>query len=84
MFNNDEDEFVRSPGSCSLLGLECRSCISEAARQLADASPELTPVGAVKLFKLMYEQPSCLSMQNTFLHSYQQSVPFIPSLVLAC
>ena len=84
MFDNDGDEFVRSPESCSRLGLECRSCISEAARQMAGASPELTPAGAVKLFKIMYEQPSCRSMQNTFLHAYQQSIPYNPSLEMAC
>ena len=84
MFDSNEDEFVRNPESCNRLGLECRSCISEAARQLADASPKLTPAGAVKLFKIMYDQPSCLSMQNTFLHSYQQSIPYISVLELAC
>ena len=84
MFDSDEEEFVRNPENCKRLGMECRGCVSESARQLAVVSPELTPTGAVTLFKLMYDQPSCRSMQHTFLHSYQQSIPYNPILELAC
>lgn len=84
MYDGEDEYFVRNPESCRQLGLECRVCISGAARQLGTVSPELTPSGVVTLFKLLYDQPSCRSMQNTFLHSYQQSVPFNPALELAC
>jgi hypothetical protein len=64
------DNFVRRPENCAEIGLTCSRCISEAARQLAQVSPGMRPSGAVTLFRIMFEEPSCRNMQQAFLFSY--------------
>ncbi len=64
------EDFVRRPENCAEVGLTCPSCISEAARQLAQVSPGMRPSGAVTLFTIMFQEPSCRSMQQAFLYSY--------------
>lgn len=72
------EDFVRRPENCAEVGLTCPSCISEAARQLAQVSPGMRPSGAVTLFRIMYNEPSCRNMQQAFLFSYSKFNACVP------
>ena len=67
-----EDDFVRRPDACAEVGLVCQSCSSEAARQLVQVSPGMRPSGAITLFRMMFDQPCCLNMQEAFLFYYNK------------
>ena len=76
--DGSDDVFVRNPGNCAQLGLSCLSCISEAAKRLATASPGMRPSSAVMIFRIMYSEPGCRIQQDRFLHSYQQFIASHP------
>ena len=76
--DSSEETFVRNPDNCAQLGLSCLSCISEAAKRLATASPGMRPSGAVMIFRIMYDEPGCRIQQDRFLHSYQQFIASQP------
>ena len=67
-----EDDFVRRPESCAVIGLACQSCSSEVARQLVQVSPGMRPSGAITLYRMMFDQPSCRNMEESFLFYYSK------------
>ena len=60
-----------SPETCSSLGLDCGTCIHQAAATVAKIS-RLEPNGVLKIFFQLYPSPGCRSMAHAFEMAYRE------------
>ena len=61
-----------NPETCSSLGLDCGSCVHQAAATVARIS-RLEPNGIVQIFFQLYPSPGCRHMAHTFELAYRES-----------
>jgi hypothetical protein len=61
-----------NPETCSSLGLDCGSCIHQAAATVARIS-RLEPQSIQRVFFQLYPSPGCRSMAHTFELAYREA-----------
>jgi hypothetical protein len=61
-----------NPETCSSLGLDCGTCIHQAAAMVAKIS-RLEPRGVQQIFFQLYPSPGCRPMARTFEMAYCES-----------
>jgi hypothetical protein len=62
-----------SPETCSSLGLDCGTCIHQAAATVARIS-RLEPNGVLQIFFQLYPSPACRPMAHAFEKAYRESL----------
>jgi len=58
------------PETCSMLGLECRACVRQAAASVAGICVGVDPAGVQQLFFQMFPSPGCRPMAQAFVIAY--------------
>ena len=72
-----------SPETCSSLGLDCGTCIHQAAATLAKIS-RLEPIGVHQIFFQLYPSTGCRPMASTFEAVYREiATPLKPVRAVA-
>jgi hypothetical protein len=70
-----------SPETCSTLGLECGSCIHQAAANVARICHGLESSGIQQLFVQLYPSSGCRPMASAFELEYRESSDTHPPLL---
>jgi len=60
------------PETCSMLGLDCGTCIHKAASSVASICGGLEPQGIRQVFFQLYASPGCRPMAQAFELVYQE------------
>ena len=77
------DEMTDSkPGSCLSVGLDCSSCASRRAVDVAALCSNLGPSALESTFFRMYPDPACAPMVPQFAASYYQATAPAPLTLL--
>jgi hypothetical protein len=73
------------PETCSVLGLECSTCIHYAASSVASICGGLESQGIRQIFFELYSSPGCRPMAQAFEVAYQEAAApkLIPVLATA-
>ena len=73
------------PETCSTLGLDCLTCMRQAASSVASICGGLDPKGLRQIFFELYPSPGCRPMAQAFELAYQDATApaAIPVLVIA-
>jgi len=61
------------PETCSVLGLECSTCIHHAASSVASICGGLESQGIRQIFFELYSSPGCHPMAQAFEVAYQEA-----------
>jgi hypothetical protein len=61
------------PQSCSEVGLNCRDCVAESARQVAEVCRGLRGGMIGQLFVQIYADPACAPMHGHFAACYREA-----------
>ena len=61
------------PHTCYQVGLNCRDCTAESARQVAQACKGLRGGMIGQLFVQIYSDPACAPMHSHFAASYRDA-----------
>jgi hypothetical protein len=61
------------PQACMAVGLDCKTCTSATARQLASVCKNLRGKMVAQLFVQLYPQPACARMANHFGEAYREA-----------
>jgi hypothetical protein len=69
-----------NPETCSSLGLDCGTCIHQAAATLAKIS-RLDPQGVHRIFFQLYPSPGCREMAHAFEMAYRESSTTVKTVV---
>jgi len=69
-----------NPETCSSLGLDCGTCIHQAAVTLAKIS-RLDPQGVHQIFFQLYPSPGCRQMAHAFEMAYRESSTTVKTVV---
>ena len=67
-----------SPEKCSDVGLSCRQCTENTARELAQVCKGLRPKMVAQLFVQIYPAPACARMHAHFVQAYVNTAEEIP------
>lgn len=57
------------PEGCDRDGGDCTDCVTRTADALVAISSEVSPDGAARAFRSMYQHPACRLMEHTFVWS---------------
>ncbi len=61
------------PETCTVLGLDCGSCMRQAASSVASICGGLDPQGLRQIFHELYPSPGCRPMAQAFELAYQDA-----------
>ena len=70
-----------SPETCSSLGLDCETCIHQAAATVAKICRSLEPVGTQQIFSQLFPSPGCYRMAHAFELAYRESSNSLKTVV---
>jgi hypothetical protein len=71
------------PESCTLLGLDCGTCMRQAASSVASICGGLEPQGLRQIFFELYPSPGCRPMAQAFELAYEEATAPLGRPVLA-
>jgi len=63
-----------SPSRCDAVGLDCETCVSRSAREIAACCGSMQGDGLTKIFASLYPSGGCSPMIGLFSVAYQEAV----------
>ena len=69
-----------SPSRCDAVGLDCETCVSRSAREIAACCGSLQGDGLTKIFASLYPSGGCSPMNGLFSIAYQAAVSIAPTI----
>jgi hypothetical protein len=65
--------FENSPQACTALGLDCGTCIHQAAASVAAVCQALDSIGVQQIFFQIFTSPACRPMAHAFALAYEEA-----------